>query len=133
VVEVGAHAFEEFHVPHYDAGSGTIEEVDDLTTRSCVPCRGGVPPLKGAALEPLKARVSGWTVVDEHHLQRDFKFKNFRDALAFTNRVGELAEREGHHPDITLTWGRVRVVTWTHKIDGLTDNDFILAAKIDAL
>jgi 4a-hydroxytetrahydrobiopterin dehydratase len=76
---------------------------------------------------------SAWQVAGEHHLQREFNFKDFRDALTFTNRVGELAEEQGHHPDIFLTWGKAKVTIWTHKIDGLTESDFILAAKIDSL
>ena len=107
--------------------------MSELASKTCVPCRGGVPPLKGAALTELAAQVSGWTVVEEHHLTKSFKFPNFREALAFLNRVGELAEEQGHHPDLTLVWGRVDVAIWTHKIDGLTESDFILAAKIDRL
>ena len=103
-----------------------------LSQKTCVPCRGGVPPLRGAVLEELLAQLDeGWEIVDEHHLQKTYTFANFRQALAFTNRVGELAELEGHHPDIHLAWGRVRLVIWTHKIDGLTESDFILSAKVD--
>lgn len=106
----------------------------DLATQHCVPCRGGVPPLKGEALEKRHRQLDGdWEVVEEHHLERRFRFKNFREALDFTNRVGELAEEEGHHPDIGLGWGRVDLKIWTHKIDGLTESDFILAAKVDRL
>jgi len=107
--------------------------MSDLASKSCVPCRGGVPPLKGAPLSDLAGKVNGWTVVEEHHLTKSFKFPDFRQALAFVNRVGELAEEQGHHPDLTLVWGRVDVAIWTHKIDGLTESDFILAAKIDQL
>lgn len=103
-----------------------------LASKTCVPCRGGVPPLKGAALEELKKQVSFWNVVDEHHLVKSFTFPDFAKALAFVNRVGAIAEEQGHHPDIFLTWGKVEIKTWTHKIDGLTESDFILAAKIDA-
>lgn len=102
-----------------------------LAEKHCVPCRGGVPPLKGAELRGYAAEVAGWKVVDEHHLERSFTFPDFKSALDFVNRVGAIAEREGHHPDLYLTWGRVDVKTWTHKIDGLTESDFILAAKID--
>ncbi len=73
-------------------------------------------------------KVSGW-----HHLEKEFKFRNFKEALDFTNQVGKIAESEGHHPDIYLSWGKVRIMIWTHKIDGLTESDFILAAKIDKL
>ncbi len=74
-----------------------------------------------------------WKVVDNHHLEKEYLFKNFRDALEFTNRVGEAAEEMGHHPDIYLSWGKVRLLIWTHKVDGLTEKDFTLAAKCDAL
>jgi len=104
-----------------------------LSAKSCVPCRGGVPPLEGDAIAPLSAQVADWRVVDEHHLERDFSFADFVSALGFVNRVGELAESQGHHPDIFLTWGKVGIRIWTHKIDGLTESDFILAAKIDRL
>lgn len=107
--------------------------MSDLASKTCVPCRGGVPPLKGAELASLAKQVSGWNVVEEHHITKTFKFPNFVKALEFTNRVGELAEEQGHHPDIFLTWGRVDVTTWTHAINGLTESDFILAAKIDRL
>jgi 4a-hydroxytetrahydrobiopterin dehydratase len=89
--------------------------------------------LKGAELGKLSGQTPEWHVVDEHHIERDFRFSDFRAALEFTNRVGELAEGEGHHPDIYLAWGKVGVKIWTHKIDGLTESDFILAAKIDRL
>ena len=98
-----------------------------------MPCHGGVPRLAGEELRALAAQVPGWDVVGEHHLSRDYKFKNFREALAFVNRVGELAEREGHHPDISFGWGRARVEIHTHAIDGLSESDFVLAAKIDRL
>ena len=104
-----------------------------LADKQCVPCRGGVPPLKGEALEELKAQTPGWEVVDGHHLSRNFTFPDFRTALDFVNRVGATAEEQGHHPDIYLSWGKVGVTTWTHKIDGLTESDFILAAKIERL
>jgi 4a-hydroxytetrahydrobiopterin dehydratase len=104
----------------------------DLSTKDCIPCRGGVPPLTAEEIVPLQNLLSGdWNVVENHHLQKEFPFKNFRDALAFTNRVGELAEQQGHHPDIHLSWGKVGIEIWTHKIDGLTESDFILAAKIE--
>jgi 4a-hydroxytetrahydrobiopterin dehydratase len=106
----------------------------DLASKTCIPCAGGVPPLKGESLERLKRGIEdGWRLVEEHHLEREYKFKNFRQALDFTNRVGELAEEQGHHPDIYLAWGRVRLTVWTHKIDGLTESDFIFAAKVDRL
>jgi len=106
---------------------------EQLADKKCVPCRGGIPPLKSAELEALQAKVPAWTVVNEHHLHRAFRFPDFRQALDFVNRVGQIAENEGHHPDIILGWGRVEITVWTHKIDGLTESDFILAAKIDRL
>ncbi len=104
-----------------------------LAEKHCVPCRGGTPPLTGEALENMKAQAPGWEVVDGHHLTKTFAFPDFRTALDFVNRIGAVAEEEGHHPDIFLAWGKVGIKTWTHKIDGLTESDFILAAKIDAL
>jgi 4a-hydroxytetrahydrobiopterin dehydratase len=108
-------------------------KMTDLASKACVPCRGGVPALQGAELEALKRQLPGWEVVNGHHLHRRFDFPDFVKALAFVNRVGELAEQQGHHPDILLTWGRAEITVWTHKVDGLTESDFILAAKIDAL
>jgi 4a-hydroxytetrahydrobiopterin dehydratase len=104
-----------------------------LSKETCTPCRGGEQPLKGEALEPLAAQTPEWKIVDGRHLERTFKFPDFAAALAFVNRVGELAEQEGHHPDVHLSWGRVGIELQTHKIGGLSINDFILAAKIDRL
>ncbi|HVN20244.1 MAG TPA: 4a-hydroxytetrahydrobiopterin dehydratase, partial [Dongiaceae bacterium] len=104
---------------------------DQLADKKCVPCRGGVPPLRGSAIENLHKSVPQWTITNEHHIHREFRFPDFKQALAFVNRVGELAETEGHHPDILLAWGKVEITLWTHKIDGLTESDFIVAAKID--
>ena len=106
---------------------------DALADKKCVPCRGGVPPLKGEELKMLQDRISDWQVVSEHHLHREFRFPDFKQALDFVNRVGAIAEQEGHHPDILLAWGKVVVETWTHKIHSLHANDFILAAKTDAI
>jgi 4a-hydroxytetrahydrobiopterin dehydratase len=93
-----------------------------------------VPPLKGEELARLASQLNaGWQVLNEHHLEREFKFKNFSEALDFTNKVGELAEAQGHHPDIYLAWGKVKLTLWTHKIDGLTESDFVFAAKVDRL
>ena len=106
--------------------------MSELANRHCEPCRAGTPPLRQEQIARLRADLDpAWEVVDQHHLERTFKFPDFRQALAFTNRVGELAEQEDHHPDIHLGWGRVKVLLFTHKIDGLSDNDFVLAAKID--
>jgi 4a-hydroxytetrahydrobiopterin dehydratase len=107
--------------------------MSDLASKTCVPCRGGVPPLKGSQLAELAAQVPQWQIVNEHHLTRNFAFPDFREALDFVNRVGAIAEEQGHHPDILLTWGSAEITIWTHKIDGLTESDFILAAKIDKL
>lgn len=105
-----------------------------LASETCVPCRGGVPALKGTELQEVARELGGnWRVVDEHHLEKEFRFPDFEQALSFTNAVGAIAEREGHHPDIHLAWGKVRIDIWTHKIDGLTRSDFILAAKIDRI
>ena len=108
--------------------------MSELAEKQCVPCRGGVPPLRGEELERLRAQLHpDWQVVDEHHLERRFRFPDFRRALDFTNRVGELAEEQDHHPDLHLSWGKVLVQIWTHKIDGLTESDFVFAAKTDRL
>ena len=104
-----------------------------LADKTCVPCRGGTPALKGSALSDFRQQVPEWQVVDEHHLIRAYKFPDFRSALAFVNKVGELAEEQGHHPDILLAWGKVEITIWTHAVNGLTESDFILAAKIQRL
>jgi 4a-hydroxytetrahydrobiopterin dehydratase len=106
---------------------------EQLADKKCVPCRGGVLPLKGAELEKLHRLTPDWEVVKEHHIQREFHFPDFKQSLDFVNRVGALAEEQGHHPDITLGWGKAGFTMWTHKIDGLTESDFIMAAKIDRL
>ena len=105
--------------------------MSELANKTCVPCRGGVPALKGKELANLHAQLPGWEVVEEHHLLRTYMFPDFLQALEFVNRAGAIAEQQGHHPDIYLAWGKVEVKIWTHKIDGLTESDFILAAKID--
>ncbi len=107
---------------------------EQLSDKACIPCRGGVPPLEGDELKRLLGALgNGWTVVDGHHLNKEYTFGNFIGALAFTNEIGELAEEQGHHPDFYLAWGKLRLTIWTHKIDGLTESDFILAAKADRL
>jgi|SRR5580692_9497097 4a-hydroxytetrahydrobiopterin dehydratase len=105
----------------------------ELADKQCVPCRGGVPPLKGKDLENLQQSVPQWNVINEHHITRTFTFPDFRQALDLVNRVGALAEEQGHHPDILLAWGKAEITLWTHKIDGLTESDFVMAAKIDRL
>ncbi|MBS3733337.1 MAG: 4a-hydroxytetrahydrobiopterin dehydratase [Phycisphaerae bacterium] len=103
-----------------------------LAQKQCTPCEGGTPPLEHDDIMELKQNLGGgWEVVDDHHLHRRYTFDDFGGALAFTNTIGEIAEQQGHHPDITLTYGKVDVTLCTHKIDGLTESDFILAAKID--
>lgn len=105
-----------------------------LADEKCIPCRGGVPALKGEELSALARELGGgWNVAEEHHLEKTFTFGDFAQALSFTNAIGAIAEREGHHPDIYLAWGKVRVTIWTHKVDGLTRSDFVLAAKIDSI
>jgi len=106
---------------------------EQLADKKCVPCRGGVPALKGKELEALYKNVPQWSIVNQHQLNRAFIFPDFKQALDFVNRVGALAEEQGHHPDILLAWGKAEITLWTHKIDGLTESDFIMAAKIDRL
>ena len=107
--------------------------MSELSGKRCIPCTGGVPSLKPDEYVPLLNQLSGWEVIQNHHLQKHYKFDDFVTALQFVNRIGERAEQEGHHPDLMLSWGRVSVQIWTHKVDGLTESDFILAAKIDEL
>ena len=107
--------------------------MNDLAQRQCVPCRGGVPPLPSEEIAKLLTQLEGWEVVAEHHLRKEYKFEDFKTTQAFVNRIGEIAEEQWHHPDICYGWGRAEVTIWTHKIDGLTESDFILAAKIDQL
>lgn len=104
----------------------------ELAQKECQACKGGEQPLKGQAIEDLKQKLGeGWEVVEEHHLRKEYKFDDFRQALEFTKKVGELAEEQGHHPDIYLTYGKVELQVWTHKIGGLSESDFIFAAKAD--
>ncbi|MBI4875054.1 MAG: 4a-hydroxytetrahydrobiopterin dehydratase [Acidobacteria bacterium] len=106
---------------------------EQLANRQCVPCRGGVPPLEGEELRRLQEQLPGWETVADHHLAKTFSFPDFSSALEFVNRIGAEAEAQGHHPDLLLSWGKVGVRIFTHKIDGLTESDFILAAPIDRL
>jgi 4a-hydroxytetrahydrobiopterin dehydratase len=106
----------------------------ELAKLECIPCKGGIPPLKGSGIQSLLEKLGNeWQVIDEHHLEKEYRFRDFRQALDFTNRVGGLAESVGHHPDIHLAWGKVRLVIWTHKIGGLSESDFVFAAKADQL
>jgi 4a-hydroxytetrahydrobiopterin dehydratase len=110
--------------------------MSELSAKTCVPCRDGVPPLKGEELAEIHKQLpqwAHWEVINEHHITRTFTFPDFKQALDFVNRVGAIAEEQGHHPDILLTWGKAKITLWTHKIDGLTESDFIMAAKIDRL
>ena len=106
--------------------------MSELAQETCIPCRGSVPPLKGEELDALQEKLgNGWQIINEHHLEKEYIFADFRQALDFTVKVGEVAENQGHHPDIYLAWGKVKLTIWTHKIDGLTESDFIFAAKAD--
>ena len=107
-----------------------------LDEMKCVPCRGGMPTLTSDEIDQYYTQLQSWSVVDKDgikRLEKSFAFKDFAGALAFTNKVGEIAEREGHHPDILTEWGKVTVSWWTHKIKGLHKNDFIMAAKTDGI
>jgi len=104
-----------------------------LAEKHCVPCRGSVPLLRGEALIAYAEQLPDWKIVEEHHVAKSFLFPDFKIALDFLNRVGAVAEQEGHHPDLCLAWGKVDVQIYTHKIRGLTESDFVLAAKIDEL
>ena len=105
----------------------------DLASKQCIPCRGGVPPLEGDEITKLLSQVQGWEAVGQHHLRKEYCFADFLEALQFVNRVGKIAEEQGHHPNICFGWGTAEIQIWTHKIEGLTESDFILAAKIDEI
>ena len=107
--------------------------MSSLNQKRCIPCEGGVPCLTAAESQLLLKQLSNWLIIEQHHLEKTVVFDNFVEALAFTNQVGHIAESENHHPDIYLSWGKVVITIWTHKVDGLTESDFILAAKIDGL
>ncbi len=102
-----------------------------LADQTCIPCKGGVPPLTREQIAPLEAQLDGWTVENDKKLTRTYRFKNFAEAMAYANRVAAIAEEQGHHPDLHVRWGAVTVEVWTHKIDGLTESDFYFAAKCD--
>lgn len=104
-----------------------------LSERSCVPCRGGVEPLTESEARQLLAEIPGWEIRRHHHLWRVFQFPDFQKALDFVNSAGAIAEREGHHPDVLLAWGKVEITIFTHSVDGLTESDFVLAAKFDRI
>jgi len=107
--------------------------MNDLSQKKCTPCRGGIPPLKEGEIKKHLDKIKDWQVIDNHHLEKQLNFPDFKSALAFVNQVGDVAEQENHHPNINFTWGKVEISIWTHKIDGLHENDFILAAKLDEL
>lgn len=107
--------------------------MSELSSKQCVPCRGGVPPMGPEEIGKLAPQLKGWEIINQHHLQKSYRFSNFREAQDFVTRVGNLAEEQGHHPDICFGWGIAEIKIWTHKINGLTESDFILAAKIDEL
>jgi 4a-hydroxytetrahydrobiopterin dehydratase len=111
-----------------------VDDMEGLAARSCVPCRGGIPPLTEASAREMVARTPSWSLAEAAtRLQRRFEFRDFVDAMKFVNRVADVAEAEGHHPDIAIHWNKVDLTLWTHKIGGLHENDFILAAKVDRL
>ena len=107
--------------------------MSDLANKSCVPCQKDTPTLEDEHSRELSSQIPEWEIVERHHLRREFRFGNFREALAFVNRIGEVAEEQGHHPDISFGWGWAEVSVFTHAVGGLTENDFILAAKLDGL
>jgi 4a-hydroxytetrahydrobiopterin dehydratase len=110
-----------------------MSETMALADKVCVPCRGGVPPMQAEEVSRLLGQLDAWQAPENHHLTKSYKFPDFKTALAFVERVGAMAEEQGHHPDIYLAWGKVRFDVWTHKINGLTESDFIFAAKCDRL
>lgn len=105
-----------------------------LLDKKCKPCEGGMPSLTGSEIKPFLAEIPGWSLIDNKQIQKEYKFKNFLSAVQFINKIANVSEDEGHHPDILLhSWNKVKVMLTTHAIDGLSENDFILAAKLDAL
>tara|TARA_B100000900_G_scaffold400720_1_gene404649 strand:- start:344 stop:694 length:351 start_codon:yes stop_codon:yes gene_type:complete len=104
----------------------------DLHQKKCIPCQGGIPPLTALEIEPYIRQIhDDWKLIADHHIERVFSFNDFKSALEFVNQAGGICEEEDHHADFELSWGRVKIMIWTHKIDGLNEADFILAAKID--
>lgn len=105
-----------------------------LADKTCEPCRGGTPPLTREQIQPMLGELKGWTVEEsDKHLRKAIKTKDFMESLQLANKIGEVAEQQGHHPDLLVRWGELNIELWTHKIDGLSEADFILAAKIDRL
>lgn len=105
----------------------------NLYEKNCEPCQGGVPPLAAEEQAPLLGQLQDWAAVDAHHLEKEWRFPDFASALAWVNRAGAICEEQGHHADFEIGWGRVQARIWTHKVDGLTEADFVLAAKFDHL
>ncbi len=106
--------------------------LEPLARRQCVPCRGGVPPLSLERVAVLRRQISpAWEIVDGHHLMREVRLRSFREALELANTIGGIAEAQKHHPDLLVSWGKLTVTLFTHAIDGLHENDFIMAARID--
>ena len=106
--------------------------IEKLAQKQCVPCEGGAAPLKGEQLQQLQRELGeGWQLVDEHHIEKEFNFDSYLEGVNFVNEVAAIADEQNHHPEITLSYGKVKVTLWTHKIGGLSENDFILAAKIE--
>jgi 4a-hydroxytetrahydrobiopterin dehydratase len=104
---------------------------EDLADQNCVPCKGGTPALRLEQIQPLLAQLEGWKIEDGKKLVKSYKFKNFVEAVRFVNAITPVAEEQGHHPDLYVRWGEVRAYLWTHSIDGLTESDFYMAAKLD--
>lgn len=113
-------------------GPKGIDTMTKLADRDCVPCKGGVLPLTADEIRPLLDQLDGWDAVGNHHLEKRYELADFAAALDLVNRIGAIAEQQNHHPDLLLSWGKVGVTIWTHKIDGLTESDFVFAAKCDA-
>jgi 4a-hydroxytetrahydrobiopterin dehydratase len=107
--------------------------MSELAKKTCVPCQGGVPPLSPEKCAELLERLEGWSLNGKGHLEKSYRFDDFRQPFEFAKRVGEMAEEQWHHPDLFLSWGRLTIEVWTHKIDGLVESDFIFAAKADRL
>ena len=110
------------------------EGMSELSKKKCEACEKGTPPLSGLELNELYLKLgNSWELIDEHHIEKKYTFKNFSEALAFVNKVGQIAEEQAHHPDIELSWGKAKLTLFTHKIDGLSESDFIFAAKCDEI
>lgn len=111
-----------------------MSDTCSLSDKHCIPCQGGVPPLNQQEISQLLVQLTGnWQINEVGHLTKSYSFHNFIDAMHFANQIAQIAEEEAHHPDLTIAWGKCAVEIWTHKINGLTESDFILAAKIEAI